>query len=144
MTKLKYLFALSAIGGLLTATASAKFPEGSPKFKTDYAEAQAASKSSGKPMLVVFSASWCPPCQANKKNVYPNAAVKPFHDKFVWVYLDTDQKKNAAISKKFGVRGIPHIQFVDKDGKTLDKAVGGTSPARFAKQLQSVLKKASA
>ncbi len=144
MTKLANLLALAATGGLLATTASAKdFPEGSPEFETDYKKATAASKGSGKPMLVVFSASWCPPCQANKKKVYPSDPVKAYHDKFVWVYLDTDKKENQNVASEFGVRGIPHIQFVGADGKAIDKAVGGTSPDRFAAKLKSVLEKAA-
>ena len=137
------LLALASTVGLFNIAASAKdFPAGSPEFKHSYAEAEKAAKASGKPMLLVFSASWCPPCQANKRNVYPSDAVKPFHDKFVWAYIDTDKKVNSAISRKYGVRGIPHVQFATSDGKALDKAVGGTSPDRFAATLQGVLKKA--
>jgi len=144
MIKMKNLLTLVALGGLLTATAGAKgFPKGSPDFKTDYDEAVAASKESGKPLLVVFSASWCPPCQTNKKKVYPSDEVTPFHEKFVWVYLDTDLEKNSAVAKEFGVSGIPHIQFLATDGKSLDKVVGGTSPERFAEKLKAVLEKAN-
>jgi len=131
----------------LSATASTalagSFPKGSPEFHTDYKTAEKAAKAEGKPMLVVFSATWCGPCQANKKGVYPSTSVKPFHDDFVWVYLDVDQKKNGPLAQKFGVNGIPHIEFVKAGGKTIDQAVGGTSPRSFAKKLKSVLKKAS-
>jgi thiol:disulfide interchange protein len=118
------------------------FPDGSPKFETKYKSALAEAKKTGKPVIVVFSASWCGPCQANKKNVYPSDAVKPYHDKFVWAYLDTDEKANAKAAEEFGVSGIPHIQFLDKNGKSIDKQVGGTSPDAFAKKLEAVLAKA--
>ncbi len=128
----------------LTAVAfGGSFPEGSPKFQTDYNAAMKMAKAKKKPLLVVFSATWCPPCQANKSKVYPSKAVQPYHDDFVWVYLDTDVKKNAAVAQNFGVSGIPHIQFVSPSGKKIDKAVGGTTPKRFAKKLGGVLKKSS-
>lgn len=137
------LVSSTLIAAAFTFAAQAKdFPKGSPKFETDYKSALASAEKSGKPVLVVFSASWCPPCQANKKNVYPSNAVKPFHDKFVWAYLDTDVEKNAALAKKFKVRGIPHIQFLSKDGTRLDSVIGGTTPDKFAKTLGKVLKKA--
>ncbi len=122
------------------ATARAEFPENSPAFKTDYDAALAAAKESGKPLLVVFSAAWCGPCQANKQNVYPAEPVREFHDRFVWAYLDTDQKKNAEVAKRFGVRGIPHIQFVSSEDEAIDTMIGGTSPRAFVRKLRSVLR----
>ena len=98
----------------------------------------------GKPMIVVFSAAWCPPCQSMKKNVYPSADVKPLHDKFVWAYLDVDDEKNAKIAEQYKVQGIPHIQFLGKDGKDLGNQVGGVAPAEFAGLLTKVSEKAAA
>ena len=119
------------------------FPKGSPTFLTNYDAALKAAKESGKPVVLIFSASWCPPCQANKKNVYPGAQVKPFHDKFVWAYLDADQKENVPAMQKFGVSGIPHIQFLGKDGASLGNLVGGTSAEDFASVLTQVLAKST-
>jgi thiol:disulfide interchange protein len=143
----RYIISLAAAAGAIligspALAADHDFPKGSPKFETKYASALSEAKKSGKPVIVVFSASWCGPCQANKKNVYPSDAVKPYHDKFVWAYLDTDEKDNAKTAEGFGVSGIPHIQFLDKDGKALDKQIGGTSPDVFAKKLEAVLAKA--
>ena len=118
---------------------AAEFPPGSPKFVTDYAKVLADSKESGKPVILIFSASWCPPCQTMKKEVYPDAAVKPFHDKFIWAYLDADDEKNKKAMEKFGVEGIPHIEFLSSAGKSIGKQVGGGSPEDFAKKLKSLL-----
>lgn len=132
---------LVGVAFLVTRTHAADFPKGSPKFITSYADALKASKESGKPVVMIFSAAWCPPCQANKHNVYPSAAVQRFHDKFVWAYLDADNEANVPAMQKFGVTGIPHIQFLDKGGKSLGNAVGGTTPEEFAKVLAATLKK---
>lgn len=125
----------------LPATA-ADFPKGSPKFQKSYRGALAEAKKTGKPIIVVFSASWCGPCQQMKKNVYPSAEVTPWHDKFVWVYLDTDEKENAKVAKEFMVGGIPHIEFLDKDGKSLGNQVGSSPADAFAKALEGIVKKA--
>lgn len=119
------------------------FPKGSPTFVTSYDAALKAAKEVGKPVVLVFSASWCPPCQVNKQNVYPSAKVKPFHDKFVWAYLDADQEANVPAMEKFGVSGIPHIQFLSKDGVSLGNLVGGTSPQDFAAVLTQMLGKSA-
>jgi thiol:disulfide interchange protein len=135
------LLAVAAFFAFGPSSSAAGFPKGSPSFKTDYKSALKASKASGKPMLVVFSATWCAPCQANKKKVYPSSSVKAYHDKFIWVYLDTDKKENAKVVQMFKVSSIPHIEFVSAGGKSIDKAIGGTTPTKFAKKLGQVLKK---
>jgi thioredoxin-related protein len=121
---------------------AADFPEGSPKFAHDFKTASAAAAKSGKPVILVFSAVWCPPCQMMKKEVYPSEAVKKLHDKFEWAYLDVDEEANGKTAAKYGVQGIPHIQFLSKDGKDLGNQVGGTSPEDFASTLEKILKKA--
>lgn len=121
---------------------AADFPKGSPKFKSTLGAATSEAKKDGKPIVAVFSAVWCPPCQTMKKEVYPSEAVKPYHDKFVWAYLDADSSANQASMKKFGVNGIPHIEFLDSAGKSIGKQVGSNSPEAFAKTLDEMLKKA--
>lgn len=121
---------------------AADFPKGSPKFEHSLRGALNDAKKNGKPIIAVFSAVWCGPCQTMKKEVYPSDAIKPFHDKFNWAYLDTDDNSNRRDAEKFGVSGIPHIQFLDSTGKPIDKQVGSTSPESFAKTLEGVLAKA--
>lgn len=143
--KLRHILTLVATLGLSAVFAprshASDFPEGSPAFVTSYDAALKAAKESGKPAVLIFSASWCPPCQTNKNTVYPSAQVKPFHDKFVWAYLDADQEANVPAMQKFGVSGIPHIQFLSKDGAVIGSLVGGTSPERFSTVLADALKK---
>ncbi len=134
--------AAEAAATAAAAPAAEVKPAAGLEFKHKYAAAAAESKKSGKPMIVIFSASWCGPCQTMKKKVYPSDEVKPFHDKFVWAYLDADEEENAALMKKYKVEGIPHIQFLGADEKELDKQVGSSDPAAFAKLLTGVLAKA--
>jgi len=140
---MKTLTAILAVALVASgAVFSADFPKGSPKFKTTLGAATSEAKKQNKPVIAVFSAVWCGPCQAMKRDVYPSDAVKPYHDKFVWAYLDADSSSNQAAMKKFGVSGIPHIEFLDSAGKSVGKQVGSTSPDSFAKTLEAMLKKA--
>ena len=137
----KLMLLLTALAVVTPAFAD-NFPTGSPKFEKSYRSALSDAKKTGKPVVLVFSASWCPPCQTMKKEVYPSAVVKEYHDKFIWAYLDVDDNDNEKASKEFGVSGIPHVQFLDASGKSVDKQVGSTSPEAFAGKLAAVLKKA--
>jgi thioredoxin-related protein len=134
---------LAFASALVLPAAAADFPKGSPKFETKYKSALAEAKKSGKPIIVVFSAAWCGPCQQMKKSTYPSSEVTPMHDKFVWAYLDTDEKDNAEVAKQFKVSGIPHIEFLDKEGKSLGNQVGSSPAPAFAKTLEGILKKAA-
>lgn len=109
---------------------------------TSYRQALSKAEKEGKPVVLVFSAAWCPPCQQMKKNVYPSAEVTPMHDKFVWAYLDVDEGDNSRAAEKFSVSGIPHVEFLDASGKSLGKQVGGVTPAAFASLLKDVSDKA--
>ncbi len=131
--------ALASIG--LGSAKAGDFPKGSPDFEHRYKSALEAGKKTGKPVLLVFSATWCGPCQKMKHDVYPSETIKPYHDKFVWAYLDADEAANKKPQEKYGVNGIPHIEFVDGEGKSLGKHVGSTSPESFAKVLDGILAK---
>jgi thiol:disulfide interchange protein len=133
---------LLLLAALALPALAADFPKGSPKFLTSYDAAVAAAKEQNKPVVVVFSAVWCPPCQVMKRSVYPSKEVAALHDQFVWAYLDTDEDANADAARKHKVSGIPHIEFLSPTGKSLGNQVGSTSPADFSGTLKKVLAKA--
>lgn len=124
-----------------SAAIAGDFPKGSPAFEHKLSDALAKAKAEGKPVIAVFSAVWCGPCQTMKKEVYPSKEVKKYQDQFVWAYIDVDDEANNADSEKYGVSGIPHIQFLSKDGKKVDKQIGSSSPEEFASTLKGVLEK---
>lgn len=121
---------------------AANFPEGSPKFVGDLQTALKQAKESNKPVVAVFSASWCPPCQMMKQKVYPSDAVKAYHDQFIWAYIDVEEDQNAKDVRSYGVNVIPHFYFLNADGKTIDQQIGGSNADDFVKKLKGALKKA--
>lgn len=138
--------ALLLLAALFSLSLNASdFPKGSPKFFTSSGAVLKAAKENGKPVILVFSAAWCGPCQKMKKEVYPSSEVQPLQDKFNWAYLDIDEEANSKLAEGFKVETIPHLFFLDSAGKvTLDELKDVNTPKDFAKKLTKVLKKAEA
>jgi len=110
-----------------------------PEFSHNYKEALAKAKSSNKPLILIFSASWCPPCQYMKQSVYPSKQVQPFHNSFVWAYLDADVRENAPILDAYGASEIPHIEFLTSDGRSMGHIAEALPPEQFAGLLGKVI-----
>lgn len=71
------------------------------------------------PVLLDFSATWCPPC----RKLHPNlvAISNEYSGRAKVVAVDVDQ--DGALARKYGVSGIPAL-FVIVDGKQVASSVG--------------------
>ena len=111
----------------------------------------------GKVVLIDFWATWCGPCVAELPNVI--AAYNKLHDKgfeIVGISLDDDKAAltkfikdkempwpqyfdgkgwDNEISSRFGVRSIPAMWLVGKDGKLVSTNVRGQLEAMVEKEL---------
>ena len=136
----KFLILLAAT--LAVPLFAVEFPKGNPAFSTNYKQAIETAKKENKPVVLVFSSEFCSPCKAMLKSVYPNKKVTPYHDQFVWVYVDTDVEENIAVAEKYQVQVTPHFQFLSADGKSLGVQAGAAEAREFAGLLGTVLAKA--
>lgn len=103
----------------------------------DKAKAEAAS--SGRMIIVDFTAIWCGPCQQLKKEVFESDRFKASAGKYVFCAIDFDT--NPELAKEFGITGIPDVRIFSKDGKELGKIVGyGGENAQeiFYSQLENI------
>lgn len=144
------LIAFTAIAAFATHALTSPVPHSSDSkessggglhFHHDYESALAVANTESKPLILIFSASWCPPCQQMKNSVYPSNQVAPYHNDFIWTYLDADAPANRSLMHRHRVSGIPHIAFEDASGAPLGKLVGGVSPDYFAEVLSEVKEK---
>jgi thiol:disulfide interchange protein len=102
-------------------------------------EGLAISKSTKKPLMVDFFATWCGWCKKLDKDVYTNAEVLELSKEFVCVKVDTD--KNSKDTEKYVIQGLPTVAFLNADGTIIDKLVGYTAAPAFSLKMKKVLKK---
>ncbi len=112
------VFFSAAIVALAAQTAVA---QQSVDYKTAYQRAQAGDK----PLLVLVTAEWCPPCQNMKQTTIPQlmqkSAFKDFH------YSTVDLDKDSKVARQLiGNAGVPQlIMFEKQNGKWLRRRLPG-------------------
>jgi thioredoxin 1 len=81
--------------------------------------------------VLAFSATWCPPCQTMKNEVWTDPRVEQWVAKnAVAVYVDVDQSKQTA--QDFKIQGIPTIVVI-KNGQTKARMGFQTADALLSK-----------
>ncbi|MGE0610431.1 MAG: thioredoxin family protein [Pirellulales bacterium] len=95
------------------------------------------AQSSGKPMLVFFTAEWCRFCHQMANEAFVQEQVVKLSDRFTCVMVDADAEP--AVCREFSVQAYPTILFLSPDGVLLNR-IKGKKPAHFlAMQMQSAL-----
>ncbi len=95
-------------------------PDDGIAWRTDYAAALAEARTTGKPVLLDFSASWCPPCQVMKHEVWPQPEVREaIVANYIPVLLDIDEPGSADAARRYEVSTIPAVFVVNGDGTVL-------------------------
>ena len=90
-------------------------------YKTAYSNAQAGDK----PLLVLITATWCPPCQQMKQTTIPELMQKETFKGFHYSTVDLDKEEKLA-RELIGKRGVPQlIMFEKQDGKWVRRYLRG-------------------
>lgn len=91
-------------------------------WRADFAQAQKEASESGKPILLDFSAPWCPPCQVMKHEVWTDPAVGEAVETNVIPYLvDVDLPLNRDLGARYEVEQIPALILIDAKGNVLKR-----------------------
>ena len=98
------------------------------------AEFKSAVLESDKPVLVDFTATWCPPCRAIKPALEELATQ--FQGQATIVAVDVDQSQQT--SETYGIRAMPTL-LMFKGGKVVGQLVGAAPKARFEEMIRKAL-----
>ena len=101
----------------------AEAPPSAIAWRTDFDAALAEAKLTNKPLLVDFSADWCPPCVAMKHDVWPHPQVAAAVNSAV-VPLLVDADRDAVLGPRYQVSAIPTVLLIDAGGRVIKRHDG--------------------
>jgi protein disulfide-isomerase len=110
-------FQSSSLKELYYSVAGVKFPESTIEWRHDLNTALTEAQAQQRPVLLVFGATWCPPCKKMKREVWPDAKVaEAVTAGFVPVYVDVDDQAQAQVTGNYRVSSIPAVFILDSNG----------------------------
>lgn len=99
----------------------------------------AASRESGRPVLLYWGAEWCPDCQQLKSSVFSRPDFIARSQLFVPVYLDGDLPGAQQWGDVFRVTGYPTMVILDGDRREITRLAGGMDLNLYAELLDNAL-----
>lgn len=86
-------------------------------FNGTWKEAVAEATKLNKPIFVDAYTTWCSPCKAMEKNIFPLAEVgKYYNEHFISYRMDVEKGEGIDFAKKYTITGYPSFLFFNADG----------------------------
>lgn len=104
--------------------------------KNSFEEIIKIAKAQQKPILAVFSATWCGPCQNLKNTLFKKDDFKRVSEKAVLLYIEQTTKEGAAYVKKFKIKAFPTLKIFSSEGEFLDQAIPSPGTDYFIKAIE--------
>ena len=96
-----------------------------PSSPNDYKTAYEKAQKGDKPLLVLVTAEWCPPCQTMKKTTIPQLMQKKAFRNFHYATVDLNADEKLA-RQLIGNRGVPQfIMFEKKNDRWVRRYLRG-------------------
>jgi thiol:disulfide interchange protein len=91
----------------------------------------------GKPVLVDFSAIWCPTCRVLHAEVFTNATVKEaITTGFVLSRVDYESPEARTFMQRYEVQGFPTLLVLSAEGRLVRRVPVSFVPAALAASLR--------
>lgn len=102
----------------------------------DIERAFAQARSQGKPVLLYWGATWCPPCNQLKATFFNSQDFAIQARDFVAVHVDGDRPGAQKLGARFKVRGYPTVILMNPQGAEITRLPGEAD----AQQVMAVLR----
>lgn len=87
-------------------------------------EAMELSRQQDRPILLLFASEDCSWCQKSRTETLINTTVRQITKKFLFVVIDVNDRSNAALRNRYGVKGLPTYVVTDSDGEIIQSVAG--------------------
>jgi len=123
-------------------------PESAPAEKMTWQPYQPdvyeSAVTSGKPVIIDFSADWCIPCKEMDKLTFTDPAVVRLSEQFHLLKVDLTSAASPEIIRlkdQFNIKGVPSILFIDRNGNEISglRTLGFEKPERFLDKMNKML-----
>ncbi len=105
----------------------------------DVDSAFAAARAAGKPVLLYWSADWCPPCSRLKATVFRSPEFVARTKLFVAVHLDGDESGAQRLGEQFDVYGYPTVVVLSPDREEITRIATTMETAQYVHALDLAL-----
>lgn len=99
----------------------------------------------GKPVVLVFTADWCPFCRQLERETLTDGEVARLAKQFVVLRVDmtssTPPEETVQLARRYGAEGLPTVAFLNAKGEWVKELtlVGYEPPRAFAQRMRHVL-----
>ena len=105
----------------------------------DIARSFARANAQGKPVLLYWGASWCPPCNQLKSTLFNRQDFAAKSRSFVAVHVDGDRVGAQKLGARFKVVGYPTVILFRPDGAEMTRLPGDVDAPKLMALLQAGL-----
>lgn len=111
---------------------------GSLEWSNDYNKRLHQAKNEGKPVLMMYHASWCPECSYMKEVIFKDPKLSEYIQSHYKLLAFDISKEKDKLPKGYSYKGVPTFFIISPDGKLLGKIEGAANATLFQQKLESI------